>query len=158
MCSCPAERFPVGPGCLPRPHRSSGRGEDILMAGVRSCALRPGGAQFGPPGCQLLKPQVPELAAVGWLPPPSDGRHGHPLGPVQGPGLLVGQARVPDRAGQLQVDPALRLPIGHQGGPFTKPPLLQESRLTGGGSPNLMVLVEWKVPVERFMGAANSFH
>ena len=42
--------------------------------------------------------------------------------------------------------------------PFTKPPLLQESRLTGGGSPNLVVLVEWKVPVERFMGAANCFH
>ena len=41
---------------------------------------------------------------------------------------------------------------------FTKPPLLQESRLTGGGSPNLMVLVEWKVPVEGFMGAANCFH
>ena len=41
---------------------------------------------------------------------------------------------------------------------FTKPPLLQESRLTGGGSPNLVVLVEWKVPVERFMGAANCFH
>ena len=40
--------------------------------------------------------------------------------------------------------------------PFTKPPLLQESRLTGSGSPNLMVLVEWNVPVERFMGAANS--
>ena len=30
-------------------------------------------------------------------------------------------------------------------GAFTKPPLLQESRLTGGGSPNLVVLVEWKV-------------
>ena len=44
------------------------------------------------------------------------------------------------------------------GGTFTKPPLLQESRLTGGGSPNLVVLVEWKVPVERFMGAANSAH
>ena len=42
--------------------------------------------------------------------------------------------------------------------PFTKPPLLQESRLTGGGSPNLVGLVEWKVPVERFMGAANSVH
>ena len=41
---------------------------------------------------------------------------------------------------------------------ITKPPLLQESRLTGGGSPNLVVLVEWKVPVERFMGAANSVH
>ena len=41
---------------------------------------------------------------------------------------------------------------------ITKPPLLQESRLTGGGSPNLVVLVEWKVPVERFMGAANYFH
>ena len=41
---------------------------------------------------------------------------------------------------------------------FTKPPLLQESRLTGGGSPNLVVLVEWKVPVEGFMGAANCFH
>ena len=41
---------------------------------------------------------------------------------------------------------------------FTKPPLLQESRLTGGGSPNLVVLVEWKVPVERFMGAANCLH
>ena len=41
---------------------------------------------------------------------------------------------------------------------ITKPPLLQESRLTGGGSPNLVVLVEWKVPVERFMGAANCFH
>ena len=35
--------------------------------------------------------------------------------------------------------------------------ILQESRLTGSGSPNLVVLVEWKVPVERFMGAANSF-
>ena len=43
-------------------------------------------------------------------------------------------------------------------GAFTNLPLLQESRLTGGGSPNLVVLVEWKVPVERFMGAANSFH
>ena len=42
--------------------------------------------------------------------------------------------------------------------PFTKPPLLQESRLTGGGSPNLVVLVEWKVHVERFFGAANSYH
>ena len=42
--------------------------------------------------------------------------------------------------------------------PFTKPPLPQESRLTGSGSPNLMVLVEWNVPVERFMGAANCFH
>ena len=38
--------------------------------------------------------------------------------------------------------------------PFTKPPLLQESRLTGGGSPNLVVLVEWKVPVESKTGAA----
>ena len=46
----------------------------------------------------------------------------------------------------------------NQGARFTKPPLLQESRLTGGGSPNLVVLVEWKVPVERFMGAANYFH
>ena len=43
-------------------------------------------------------------------------------------------------------------------GAFTKPPLLQESRLTGGGSPNLVGLVEWKIPVERRMGATNSFH
>ena len=43
-------------------------------------------------------------------------------------------------------------------GPFTKPPILQESRLTGGSSPNLVVLVEWKIPVEGFMGAANCFH
>ena len=42
--------------------------------------------------------------------------------------------------------------------PFTKPPLLQESRLTGGGSPNLVGLVEGKVPVEWEMGTANSFH
>ena len=41
---------------------------------------------------------------------------------------------------------------------FTKPPRLQESRLTGGGSPNLVVLVEWKVPVERFMGAVNRYN
>ena len=41
---------------------------------------------------------------------------------------------------------------------FTKPPLLKESRLPGGGSPNLVDLVEGKVPVERNMGAANSFH
>ena len=41
---------------------------------------------------------------------------------------------------------------------FTKSPLLQESRLTGGGSPNRVDLVERKVPVERKMGAANSFH
>ena len=47
---------------------------------------------------------------------------------------------------------------GHYLQPFTKPPLLQESRLTGGGSPNLVVLVEWNVPVERFTGAANCFH
>ena len=47
---------------------------------------------------------------------------------------------------------------GNERQAFTKPPLLQESRLTGGGSPNLVVLVEWKVPVERFMGAANCFH
>ena len=32
--------------------------------------------------------------------------------------------------------------------PFTKPPLLQESRLTGGGSPKMVDLVERKVPVE----------
>jgi hypothetical protein len=29
-------------------------------------------------------------------------------------------------------------------GPITKPPLLQRSRLTGGGSPNLVGLVERK--------------
>ena len=40
---------------------------------------------------------------------------------------------------------------------FTKPPLLQESRLTGGGSPNLVDLAEWKVPEERKVGAANGF-
>ena len=40
----------------------------------------------------------------------------------------------------------------------TKPPLLQESRLSGGGSPNLVDLVERKVPVERKRGAANSFY
>ena len=51
-----------------------------------------------------------------------------------------------------------------QNGAFTKPSLLQESRLTGGGSPNLVDLVErkvpveWKVPVERKMGAAHRFH
>ena len=28
--------------------------------------------------------------------------------------------------------------------PLTKPSLLQESRLTGGGSPNLVDLIEWK--------------
>ena len=51
---------------------------------------------------------------------------------------------------------------GHLGtstlGSFTKPPLLQESRLTGGGSPNLVDLVERKVSVERRMGASNSSH
>ena len=35
-----------------------------------------------------------------------------------------------------------------EGQSFTKPPLLQESRLTGGGSPYLVDLVEWKDPVE----------
>ena len=28
--------------------------------------------------------------------------------------------------------------------PFTKPPLIQESKLTGGGSPNFVDLVDWK--------------
>ena len=44
---------------------------------------------------------------------------------------------------------------------FTKPPLLQKSRLTRGGSPIGCVLVEWKVPVECRLGAAinsHSFH
>ena len=58
----------------------------------------------------------------------------------------------------LYKDTDFRRAATHQLYSFTKPPLLQESRLTGGGSPNLVVLVEWKVPVERFMGAANSFH
>ena len=40
---------------------------------------------------------------------------------------------------------------------ITKPPLLQRSRLTGGGSPNLVGLRE-EIPVERFIGAANSAH
>ena len=37
---------------------------------------------------------------------------------------------------------------------FTKPPLLQENMLTGGGSPNLEVHIEWKVPVDS-AGTAN---
>ena len=50
---------------------------------------------------------------------------------------------------------------------FTKPPLpkrvgsLAAALLiswSGGGSPDLMVLVVWKVPVEGSMGAANCFH
>ena len=41
--------------------------------------------------------------------------------------------------------------------PITTPPLLQGSRLTGGGSPNLVGLVERKGPVERFMGARKYF-
>ena len=31
-------------------------------------------------------------------------------------------------------------------------------KMDGGGSPNLVGLVEWKVPVERRMGATHSFH
>ena len=42
-------------------------------------------------------------------------------------------------------------------GTFTKPPQLQESRLTGGGSPNLIDLIEGKVPVGREVEAANNF-
>ena len=41
---------------------------------------------------------------------------------------------------------------------FTKPPILHESRLTGCGSPNLVDLIERKVPVEWEMGADTSFH
>ena len=40
---------------------------------------------------------------------------------------------------------------------FTKLLLLQESKLTGGGSPNLVDLVEWKFPVARKMGASKKF-
>ena len=36
-------------------------------------------------------------------------------------------------------------------------PYSQESKLTSSSSPNLTVLVEWKAPLERFMGAANCF-
>ena len=54
---------------------------------------------------------------------------------------------------RVQADPRVQAPRS-----FTKPPLLKESRLTGGGSPNLVALVEWNVPVERFMGATNSAH
>ena len=32
--------------------------------------------------------------------------------------------------------------------PFTKPPLLKENRLTGGGSPNVVDFVKWKVPLK----------
>ena len=43
--------------------------------------------------------------------------------------------------------------INHQTSPTPR-----EYRLTGCGSPNLVGLVERKGPVERFMGAGNSFH
>ena len=42
--------------------------------------------------------------------------------------------------------------------PITKPPLLQESGLTGGGSSIGCVLVECKVPAECELGAAINFH
>ena len=41
---------------------------------------------------------------------------------------------------------------------FTKPPLLQGSRLTGAGSPNLVDPVEWKVHVEWKVRAEKDFH
>ena len=41
---------------------------------------------------------------------------------------------------------------------FTKPPLLQENWLTNGGSPNLVDLIVWKVPLEWKLGAAKLFH
>ena len=41
---------------------------------------------------------------------------------------------------------------------FTKPPILQESRLIANGSHNLLVLVEWKIPVKCKLGAAKKFY
>ena len=41
---------------------------------------------------------------------------------------------------------------------FTKPPLLQESRLTGGGSPNLGDHVEFDGPVEWKVGASRLYN
>ena len=41
---------------------------------------------------------------------------------------------------------------------FSKPTLLQESRFTGGGSLNLVDLIEWLDLLERKMGAAYTFH
>ena len=73
-------------------------------------------AQLSPAGSKLLQTQVLELATVRGLPPHSNGRPGHPIGPVQVPGLLGSHAQVKDQAGQLQMDPALRLSVGHQGG------------------------------------------
>ena len=84
--------------------------------GVSSCVFRKVSAQLSPAGSKLLQTQVLELATVRGLPPQGYDCPGHPLGPVQVPGLLGSQAQVKDRAGQLQIDPALRLPVGHQGG------------------------------------------
>ena len=53
----------------------------------------------------------------------------------------------------LLLDPDVVKPIG------AKPNFYCEAiELVCGGSPRICVLVEWKVPVERFMGVANSFH
>ena len=52
---------------------------------------------------------------------------------------------------QLRLEPELT-------GSITKPPLIQESRLAGGGPPNLVALVERKVPVERKMRAAHQLY
>ena len=49
MSPSPAERLPIRSGCLPWSLRGSGPGEDVHVAGVGSCALSKGGAQFGPP-------------------------------------------------------------------------------------------------------------
>ena len=40
---------------------------------------------------------------------------------------------------------------------FTKPALLQESKLNGGGTPYLVDLIEYKVPVECRLGQAKHF-
>ena len=58
--------------------------EDVLVAGLVSRGHREPGAEPLPPGGEPLEPELGQLVGQGRRPVTHDGRHGHPLAPLQG--------------------------------------------------------------------------
>ena len=87
--------------------------EYVCVFDVCGCLLSKSPAKLLSLKLQSRKPNLLKLTGVGRLPLLSYGSRCNSMGSIQGLGLGFCQSRVPDRAGQLQVYPALALPIFH---------------------------------------------
>ena len=68
----------------------SGHREDVLVSRFGAGGVGEASADLDPPGVEPLQTQVQELVSQGRCPVAHYCGHGHPLAPLQGPGLGQG--------------------------------------------------------------------